>query len=209
MIWSGVFALGYVGYQIGGTNLLNRGAQEEARQDFTVALAERIEELPPPVTIPDQEEAPTLMPEDPAAEGEPSGLIRIPKLGVDEVIFEGVTREILKLGPGHIPGTAFPGQPGNAVVAGHRTTHGAPFFSIDELTAGDEIEVETVVGVHTYVVRESIIVAPTDVWVTEPRPGAWLTLTTCNPIGSARERLIVFAEMVEGPNAAYVAAAAA
>jgi sortase (surface protein transpeptidase) len=49
-----------------------------------------------------------------------------------------------------------------------------------------------------------LIVAPTDVWVTDPRPGGWLTMTTCNPKFSARERLIVVAEMVGGPNLDYV-----
>jgi sortase A len=55
-----------------------------------------------------------------------------------------------------------------------------------------------------YEVRDSFIVAPTDVWVAEPRSGAWLTMTTCNPKYSARERLIVTAELVSGPNAEYV-----
>jgi sortase (surface protein transpeptidase) len=48
------------------------------------------------------------------------------------------------------------------------------------------------------------VVEPTDVWVVDDRPGAWLTLTTCNPKFSARERLIITAELVEGPNAVYV-----
>jgi sortase A len=104
-----------------------------------------------------------------------------------------------------MPWTPVPGQPGNAVVSGHRTTYGAPFFDVDLLEPGDTIEVETVIGRHVYAVRESIIVAPTDVWVTDPRPGAWLTITTCTPRFSARQRLIVFAELVEGPNLAYVA----
>ena len=54
--------------------------------------------------------------------------------------------------------------------------------------------------------REQFIVSPTDVWVTNPRRGAWLTLTTCNPKHSARERLITVAELTEGPNLAYVQA---
>jgi len=55
-----------------------------------------------------------------------------------------------------------------------------------------------------YEVRESFIVEPTDVWVTDDRPGAWLTLTTCHPRFSARQRLIITAELVEGPNWEYV-----
>ena len=103
-----------------------------------------------------------------------------------------------------MPGTPLPGQPGNAVISGHRTTHGRPFHDFDQLVAGDRVEVDTGIGTHVYEVRESFIVAPTDVWVTDSRPGAWLTLTTCNPKYSARERLIVTAELVAGPNVEYV-----
>jgi sortase (surface protein transpeptidase) len=67
------------------------------------------------------------------------------------------------------------------------------------------VEIETAIGTHVYEVRESFIVAPTDVWVTNQRDGGWLTLTTCNPKYSARERLIVTAELMSGPNAEYVA----
>ena len=119
-------------------------------------------------------------------------------------MFEGVDRETLTQGPGHMPGTPLPGQPGNAVISGHRTTYGRPFFDFDLLEPGDLIEVETAIGLHTYVVRSSIIVEPTDVWVTDDKEGAWLTLTTCNPKFSARQRLIINAELVSGPNLRYV-----
>jgi sortase A len=71
---------------------------------------------------------------------------------------------------------------------------------------GDEIMIETALGMHTYVVRRVFIVAPTAVEVTDPKRGAWLTLTTCNPKFSARERLIISAELVDGPNFAYALA---
>jgi sortase A len=99
-----------------------------------------------------------------------------------------------------MPDTPLPGMLGDAVISGHRTTYGAPFNELDELAPGDVIEVETAVGTHIYVVRESLVVSPFDVWVTNPREGAWLTLTTCNPEFSARERLVVFAELQGGPN---------
>ncbi len=66
------------------------------------------------------------------------------------------------------------------------------------------MEVETSVGTHVYEIREIIVVEPTDVWVTDPREGGWLTMTTCEPKFSARQRLIVFAEMVAGPNLEYI-----
>ncbi|MBW3665969.1 MAG: class E sortase [Actinobacteria bacterium] len=136
--------------------------------------------------------------------GEELAFLRIPAIGVDEVLFEGVDVETLRKGPGHMPGTPLPGQPGNAVLSGHRTTYGRPFFDFDQLSLGDRIEVETAIGTHVYEVRETQIVAPTDVWVTGERPGGWLTLTTCNPKFSARERLVVWAEMVAGPNAEFI-----
>ncbi len=130
-------------------------------------------------------------------------IIRIPK--IDRLkdgwtVVEGVRVRDLRNGAGHMPKTPLPGQPGNAVISGHRTTYGAPFHELDTLDPGDLIEVETALGVSTYAVRETIIIRPTELWVTEPRDGAWLTLTTCNPKFSSRQRLIVFAELVDGPN---------
>jgi sortase A len=123
---------------------------------------------------------------------------------LDAVVFEGVSVDTLTKGPGHMPGTPVPGQPGNSVISGHRTTYGRPFFDFDQLGPGDRIELETAIGLHVYEVRESFVVEPTDVWVVDDRPGAWLTLTTCNPKFSARERLIITAELVQGPNLVYV-----
>ena len=136
--------------------------------------------------------------------GEPFAVIRIDEIGVDDVVFAGVDRQTLKSGPGHMEGTPLPGQPGNAVLSGHRTTYGRPFFDFDLLKVGDEIEMETAIGVHTYAIREIQVVQPTDVWVTDDRPGGWLTLTTCEPKFSARQRLVVFAEMVDGPNLEFI-----
>jgi sortase A len=127
----------------------------------------------------------------------------IPSIDVDEVIFSGVNADTLKMGPGHMPGTPVPGQPGNAVISGHRTTYGRPFYDLDLLEGGDRIEVETATGRHVYEVRRTLIVAPDDVQVIQPLVGAWLTLTTCHPHFSAAERLIIQAELVEGPNLAY------
>ncbi len=142
--------------------------------------------------------------ESPPDDGAAFALIRIPK--IDRLqdgwnVVEGVSTQNLKNGAGHMPDTALPGQPGNAVISGHRTTYGEPFRELDALDPGDRIEVDTALGTHIYVVRETRIVAPTDVWVADPREGAWLTLTTCHPKLSARQRLVVFAELTFGPNA--------
>ncbi|MDH4116296.1 MAG: sortase [Acidimicrobiia bacterium] len=210
MIWSGTFILGYVGFELYGTDLINDQIQAEARSDLPDILearAEQVEELPVEQPDPSEPAAPSLVEEPAVIDGEAFAALSIPRIDLSQVVFEGVDRETLTLGPGHIPETALPGQPGNAVLSGHRTTNGRPFFDLDLLTPGDEIIVETAVGVHTYAVREMIVVTPFDVWVTEHRDGAWLTLTTCNPKFSARERLVVFAEMTSGPNFDYVDAA--
>lgn len=212
MVWSGLLALGIVGYQLVVTDLITSAVQADARESIVEQIADRQDELPAPVVVesPQASATPLADPiafqrEDVEEEGVALGEFRIPAIGVDQVLFEGVTVPTLKNGPGHMPWTPMPGQPGNSVISGHRTTYGAPFFDLDLLTPGDVIEVDTAIGTHTYTVRETIIVTPTDVWVTEPRDGAWLTLTTCHPKLSARERLIVFAELTAGPNLEYVA----
>ena len=216
MIWSGTIILGYVAFQVYGTDLLNQQDQAEARAELPAILDQRAQAVVSTTTSttadpeqpePEPEPGPELVVEPPVSEGEAFAALRIPAIEVEQVIYEGVDRETLKLGPGHIPWTSLPGQPGNAVLSGHRTTYGRPFFDLDQLQLGDVIEVETAIGISVYTVRDREIVTPTDVWVTEPREGSWLTLTTCNPKFSARERLIIFAELTDGPNFEYVQAA--
>ncbi len=135
-------------------------------------------------------------------------LIRIPaldRLADGWNVVEGVRTSDLQTGAGHVPWTALPGQPGNAVISGHRTSYGAPFRDLDQLVIGDQIEVDTALGTHIYEVRETTVVKPTDAWVLSDRGGAWLTLTTCHPVLSARQRLVIFAELVAGPNATAIA----
>jgi sortase A len=112
-----------------------------------------------------------------------------------------VTLDDLTRGPGHYPGTAMPGEDGNMGIAGHRTTYGAPFFYLDQLEPDDEIHVTDREGeTHVYRMVENKIVLPGDAWVLDPDPidngEAMLTLTTCHPRFSARQRMVVFAELV-------------
>lgn len=208
MIWSGSIILGYVGYQLFGTDVVNQQVQAAAQEALPSVLEERAAQVElSPLAEVEGEADPVLIEEPGVVEGEPFAAIRIPLIGVEQVVYAGIDRETLQLGPGHFPGTPLPGQPGNAVLSGHRTTYGRPFFDLDLLEPGDTIDVETAVGIHTYTVRESLVVTPFDVWVTEPKEGAWLTLTTCHPKFSARERLVVFAELTAGPNFEFVAAA--
>jgi sortase A len=135
--------------------------------------------------------------------GQAFAVLRIPRFGPDyaPVIVEGVSTAELRRGPGHYPGTAMPGQLGNFVVSGHRTTYGKPFSRIDELKVGDPVVVEVRDFYYVYRVSGSEVVDPDRLDVTDPvpeRPGekpshATLTLTTCHPKFSASRRLIVFA----------------
>jgi len=204
LIWTGLFIFGYLGWQLFGTDLVNERVQAEAVRELDTFFQVEREDLPPPVVVEGVEDPLEFHPEEAPEENTEFARIVVPKLRLDAVVFEGVTGETLAQGPGHMPATPLPGQPGNAVISGHRTTHGRPFYDFDLLEPGDRIEVETSIGTHVYVVRESLIVAPTDIWVTDDRAGGWLTLTTCHPKFSARERLIISAEMVEGPNLDYI-----
>jgi sortase A len=211
LIGAGGLIIAFLVYQLFVTDLINAGTQARATDELAQAFVERRVEIATSTTTtpPDTStSAPTpvasLYTEPVVLEGEPLGLIIIDKIGLEAVLFEGVDRDTLKDGPGHMPWTPVPGQPGNAVISGHRTTYGRPFYDLDQLVLGDRIEVETAIGISVYEVKVIEIVLPTDVYVTEPLPGAWLTLTTCHPRFSAAKRLVVQAELVGGPNLDYV-----
>jgi sortase A len=123
--------------------------------------------------------------------------LRIPAIGTDVVVVEGTGRSALRAGAGHYPDTPLPGRPGNVAIAGHRTTYGKPFADLDRLRAGDLVGFETPVGPFTYrVVAGPRPVDRGDLSVVAWSPGSTLTLTTCHPKGSARQRLVVRAELV-------------
>ncbi|MGB8541883.1 MAG: VWA domain-containing protein [Candidatus Acidiferrales bacterium] len=122
------------------------------------------------------------------------GRLEIPRLNISAVIVEGSDDESLKLGPGHVPGTALPGEPGNVAIAGHRNTH---FLPLKHVQAGDKISVTTPRGNMEYAVQYVEIVSPDDVDPINPTPDSELTLITCYPffyVGSAPERFIVHAK---------------
>jgi sortase A len=164
----------------------------------------------PGLTAPDGGAA-TGGPSQTGAAGQPDAnaavaLLEIQRPGVGPLlgplfVGEGVGPDQLEDGPGHFPGSALPGRSGNFAVAGHRTTHGGPFGDLDRLRAGDEVHVTDRAGRrHLYRVVEQRIVTPADTWVAGPDPlghgRPTLTLTTCHPRYSARQRLVVWAELV-------------
>lgn len=207
-ITAGVLILLFVVYQLWGTGIREAQAQNRLEDEFAEVLEGRDDEpsrttsttssttttvgasssttAAPPETVPAM---------DPVPEGEPTARIRIPKIDVDKIVVEGVSLPDLKKGPGHYPESPLPGQEGNAAIAGHRTTYGAPFNRIDELVAGDEILVETIQGEFRYLVTEQLIVSPTQVDVLDDKGDNRLTLTACHPKYSARQRIVVVAQL--------------
>jgi len=130
-----------------------------------------------------------------APRGAPIARLIATRIGLDEVVVEGVDDRSLNAGPGHLPGSAIPGAPGNSVISAHRDRH---FRALGALTIGDTIRTETVHGSATWVIARRTIVG-------EGRPALFqsstpiLTLTTCWPIrylGSAPDRLILTARPV-------------
>lgn len=226
MIAAGVLILLFVVYQLWGTGLRTAAAQNQLREDFraqqeqvaqTASTLPALDETtptvdrdaPPPTTAP-----PTVAGAiEPVKPGEGLGSIRIDKIGVDFQIVEGVDLIYLNDGPGHFPGTPFPGQAGNAALAGHRTTWAAPFNRIDELVPGDTITVETLQGMFTYEVlpqpganeSEPIghsIITPTQTEIldqpADPSVNT-LTLMACHPKFSAAQRIVVVGTLVGNP----------
>ena len=129
--------------------------------------------------------------------GDPMGRIAMPSIGVSDVFVEGTGAGDLRAGPGHYPGTPFPGERGTVAIAGHRTTYGAPFRHVDRLERGDRIELRMPYGGFTYVVERTRIVPPTEVSVTDRVAFDRLVLSACHPLYSAAKRIVVFARLRE------------
>ena len=210
LVTVGVVLLLFVVYELWVTDLLNAKAQGELEH----TLHDRWSASAPL--------APGTTDDGPFAVGQAFAILHIPRLGADyhRVVVEGTGQAQLAQGPGHYLGTAFPGEKGNVSLAGHRVGRGSPFLDLDELRPGDPIIVETRTSWFVYRVlgdpasgtfgtdasgipgRE--VVLPTDLAVISPTPdavrtappsGSYLTLTTCNPKFSARQRLVIHAKL--------------
>lgn len=121
-----------------------------------------------------------------------SGLLEIPKLKVSAAILEGTDDSALKYTVGHYPGFGEIGEVGNYVLLGHRNyLYGHFFRNIDKLQIGDEINITKDNETYTYLVTDSFVVSPADVWVLEQTSEPTITLITCTPIGTYTDRLIV------------------
>lgn len=224
LIATGLLLFGFVAYQLWGTGIETARAQNSLENEFEELLAGTVPTTasPTPTTVddtvpssssvdtvptestPEDTVAATTVPDAVAAaalpqiaEGDPIARIEMPRIGVDKIVVAGVDKNDLKKGPGHYPETPLPGQLGNSAIAGHRTTFGQPFFDVDKLDTGDEIILTTLTGRYVYRVTGQQIVSPSDYQVistTDPTT-ATLTLTSCHPKYTARERIIIFAEL--------------
>ena len=209
----GLLLFGFVAYQLWGTGIETAQAQRRLESQFDEYLDRagqpEVRVGAPTVspatagTSPDQKARvqaglpaadPFLPPLPPVIRGRPLALLEIPATGLSVYVVPGVGVADLKLGPGHYPGTPLPGQLGNAALAGHRTTYGAPFFDIDDIQPGDEI-ITTLANGNRYVyeMTASEVVRPSDSWVinTIDPTTAQITLTSCEPKWIAERRIIV------------------
>lgn len=207
LIVLGLLMFLFVGYQLWGTGIEEAQSQNSLESRFTQIAVTTTS--PPPTSIspsviePPVTESPvttTPTPPEPIVikEGDPMAIINLPTIGVSKYVVAGVETADLKKGPGHYPGTPFPGELGNASIAGHRTTYGEPFRHLDDLSIGDPIIITDLMGRQfTYLVSNQQVVEATDSWVvaTTDRTKAVLTLTTCHPEFSAKQRLIISAEL--------------
>lgn len=212
LVTVGVVCALFLVYQAWGSNWANAAAQTE----LTDQLHQRWAVPPEPDSQPLA--APSV--------GEAFAFLNIPRLGADysRAVVEGTDQSQLAQGPGHYVGTAMPGEQGNFAVAGHRVGRGSPFLELDELRPGDPIVVETATDRYTYrVIGDPVsgqftpdangvpgrqIVDPAATSVISPTPGgpadatpkqAYLTLTTCHPKYSDRQRLIIHAVLDGAP----------
>ena len=132
-----------------------------------------------------------------ARKGEAIGRLAIPSIDLDVVVVEGTDTASLQKGPGHYPETPFPGQGGTTAIAGHRTTYLAPFRHLDQLTRGDEIEIEMPYANFAYRVQKTRVVDDSAVDIIHKVGYERLVLTACHPLYSAAERIAAFAKLEE------------
>jgi sortase A len=148
--------------------------------------------------------APLPVPENPPANpyaAEPEirhGTLEIPAIGLRQPLFEGVSLTAINRGPSHWPGTAMPGELGNVVVAGHRTTYTRPFWDLDLVQPGDELIFAMHDGTrHVYAATGIEVVDANAIHIIDQGIGHTATLFACHPKGSARQRIVGHFELVE------------
>ncbi|MDQ3962627.1 MAG: sortase [Actinomycetota bacterium] len=204
LISVGFGVLLFVGWTLWGTGLYTAQQQDVLDDQFATAPTIPLERTDGKVEVPGD-----------FAPGPGKGVfrLRIPAIDFSQMVVEGVGTEDLRKGPGHFPSCrrgferplctdldeVWPGEEGRAIISGHRTTYGAPFYNLDRLENGDKIITETKWGDFTYEVTDKEIVPPDSTDIANPAAATFaeIVLTTCNPRFSAAQRLIVYARMTE------------
>jgi sortase A len=180
----------------GGVLLLFLGSRDFLESRLGQAGAEEeFNEHPAPASLPAERHGSAAVASPPPAAGRTIAKLAIPRLGSELYVVEGDGARELRRGPGHLSGTAFPGQNGNCVIAGHRDTH---FRVLKDIRKGDDIVIETAAGKFLYRVRSMRVVSPRNVSALQPTSDAELNLITCYPfyyLGSAPKRLVVEAAL--------------
>jgi sortase A len=133
-------------------------------------------------------------------DGQPVGRIVVPRLGLRMVVVQGTSKADLEKGPGHYDAgsgrnTGLPGMGGVIGVAAHRTTFSHPFRHIDDLRAGDTVELQMPYGRFRYTVYHHKVVDDQDWSILRRRGFEKLVLTACHPLHSATHRWVVFARL--------------
>jgi sortase A len=144
LVGIGAFIVLFALYEFFLSGLTHSRAQRDRLRDFKDVITSGVGTLPtwsPPL-------------------GSPMGTLQIPAIGMQEVVVQGTTPDLLKGGPGHLRTSSLPGHVGNAVIDGRRTTYGGPFGSINELVQGNTIQIVTPQGPFTYVVVGKRVVMP-------------------------------------------------
>lgn len=197
LVAAGLALLGYVGWQLFGTNLVSQRHRDDVLGE--VDRAWRGPDAPAAVET---------------GRGRAIAVIRIPRFGADyEVpVLTGTSDRVLATGFGHYSDTAGPGEAGNFAVAAHRVTHGQPLRDMPDLRAGDEVVVETAEATYTYELTsggDDLVVPFTDGWVLEPRPvnpdggvqppdaERIITVTTCSELFHTEDRMVAFGVLVD------------
>lgn len=177
-LWLGVAALVYAGGTAAYANAYQRYQSWKFEQHLTATKGIKAKSA----------EAADLR------EGDIVGKLHVPRIGISVMVLQGIEENTLIVGAGHVPGTPLPGGEGNVAIAAHRDTF---FRSLEDIRAGDSIQVVTVRRTYEYIVASTEVVDADDIHVMKYRGRPELTLITCYPfyfVGPAPKRFIVHAQ---------------
>jgi sortase A len=183
LIAVGLFSALFVVYELTVTGLTEQSAQAGLLSQFQQSITTT------------NLDAPGASP----TEGSPVALLRIPAINVSQVVVEGTTPSDLKTGPGHLMDTPLPGEAGNVVIAGRRTTYGGVFANLDQLASGDTVHIDSGQGTVTYVVSSVGHVSPGAADPVVATTDNRLTLITADPALVGSGRLVVVASLQGNP----------